>query len=79
MSVVRGRLGNCTLFLSDVGVSAKNQEPTVARNVMFWRNLMEYMLIKHWQNCVDYLQEYDVVGELPSFLCSAPPQLFICR
>ena len=51
------------LYIHSKGVSDKNQKYDMAFNVWLWRNMMEFFLIRHWRACVDYLDEYDVVGK----------------
>ncbi len=42
------------------GVSSRVQ--SWARNIFFWRSVMEYFLIARWRECIDLLEQYDVVG-----------------
>ena len=47
-------------YMHTKGVSSRVQ--SWARNIFFWRSVMEYFLIARWRDCIDLLEQYDVVG-----------------
>ena len=51
-------------YMHTKGVSSRVQP--WSRNIFFWRSVMEYFLIARWRDCVDLLEQYDVVGACPS-------------
>ena len=53
-------------YMHTKGVSSRVQ--SWARNIFFWRSVMEYFLIARWRDCIDLLEQYDVVGVFPILL-----------
>jgi hypothetical protein len=52
------RFGSKTYRLGEREIVVEN----LYSNVTDWRNLMEYVLIQHWQACVRELEQHDAVG-----------------
>jgi len=50
------------LYLHSKGVTRSPANRAESENVYYWRNFMEYYLIKNFQKCLDKLANHDVVG-----------------
>jgi hypothetical protein len=50
------------LYLHSKGVTRSPENKKEAENVYYWRNYMEYYLIKNYAKCLEKLSNHDVVG-----------------
>ena len=50
------------LYMHSKGVTRSPENKEESANVFYWRNFMEYYLIKNYQKCLDKLVNHDVVG-----------------
>lgn len=63
------------LYFHSKGVSSKHQKPKPQLEKFHWRFTMEYILMRHHQQCIDALSAYDAVGASCSPIdtdCHAP-------
>lgn len=51
------------LYIHNKGASRRPEESEYP-NIWEWRKMMEYFLIERYEDCLEYLKEYDAVGSL---------------
>lgn len=52
------------LYIHTKGVTRTYDKDQTSENVYFWRNYMEYYLIRHYKKCLEKLDTNDIVGTL---------------